>query len=318
MARDPKPIDVPLDDIIEQLVPDPACPRPVRMLLGYLGRSTREKHVRVYASLTLTEYVEVPVESILHVVRPSTPLAGSHVFVTWDTALQWSQSWVPPQMVTASCPPITTNCPAPPYTWECPPPPVTSVGCPTRDCPMPTDWPCGHAFGEAARPEMAGRAAPTPIVTVGCPPPSRICAITADCPPPTGAACPSRVVCPPPHTSLGCFPTRGCPPPATGAGCFTRAACPPPAWPPVTRVCPTNAPACPVYTTACPFTVDCPIDTPACPPPQTPYCPIVTRACPIPRTWACGGDPFAGGYPQGGGYGFDPYQTVGAWGQSGW
>jgi hypothetical protein len=70
--------------IIGELVEDPAAPPQVMQITGYLGKTPRAGYVRIYESLTLDEYTDVPEAAILHVEEvPETDLeyGGTRLFV---------------------------------------------------------------------------------------------------------------------------------------------------------------------------------------------------------------------------------------------
>lgn len=75
MSDETRKVELKFHPIIEQLVADPASPPEVTQLVGYLGKSTRAGHVRLYASLDLDEYTDVPEAAIRHAAEvPDTEL----------------------------------------------------------------------------------------------------------------------------------------------------------------------------------------------------------------------------------------------------
>jgi hypothetical protein len=54
------------DALIEQLVPDPSNPPSVVGLDGYLGRSAKEGHIRLYRDLSVSYWLEIPREAIYY------------------------------------------------------------------------------------------------------------------------------------------------------------------------------------------------------------------------------------------------------------
>lgn len=75
MSDETKKVELKLHPLIERLVEDPAAPPDVTELVGYLGKSTRAGHVRVYASLDLNEYTDVPEAAVRHAEEvPETEL----------------------------------------------------------------------------------------------------------------------------------------------------------------------------------------------------------------------------------------------------
>jgi hypothetical protein len=60
------------DDLIKQLIPDPNNPD-VNVLVGaFLGRGTDEKTIRLYTTLKLDQYFQLPKDKVLGVKRFST------------------------------------------------------------------------------------------------------------------------------------------------------------------------------------------------------------------------------------------------------
>jgi hypothetical protein len=52
------------DELIEQLVPDPSNPPTVVGLDGYIGRSDREGHIRLYRDLSVSYWLDIPEDKI--------------------------------------------------------------------------------------------------------------------------------------------------------------------------------------------------------------------------------------------------------------
>ncbi|MBC8067423.1 MAG: hypothetical protein IAG13_03740 [Deltaproteobacteria bacterium] len=52
--------------IVEKLIDDPNAPPDVVQIVGYIGKSPRQAHHRVYLSLQFDEYVDVPEDAIVH------------------------------------------------------------------------------------------------------------------------------------------------------------------------------------------------------------------------------------------------------------
>ena len=80
------------DALVEQLASEPSQLQPMRILVGFLGKSTQEGYQRLYFTPDLSEYVEVPPGGILH-TRPLPPeqsaLGGTMVWVKGDTTLEY-------------------------------------------------------------------------------------------------------------------------------------------------------------------------------------------------------------------------------------
>jgi hypothetical protein len=79
------------DEIIRNLIPDPTAVPDVRVLIGFLGRSPRDKYWRLYLTLELKDYIEFSGEDVVHAQSFGTeqnPLGGSIVWVQRDAKLQ--------------------------------------------------------------------------------------------------------------------------------------------------------------------------------------------------------------------------------------
>jgi hypothetical protein len=72
-------------NVIDNLVGDPANPPAVRMVSGYLGASTREGDYRLYASLDMSEYLEIPKEALYRYLELPTefPVEGLPIAKVW-------------------------------------------------------------------------------------------------------------------------------------------------------------------------------------------------------------------------------------------
>jgi hypothetical protein len=75
--------------LVEALVPDPAAGvRPTTVLVGFLGNSTSGDRRRLYLTPTLDEWVELPVDEILH-TRDLPEEQGTQVWVRQDLPLDY-------------------------------------------------------------------------------------------------------------------------------------------------------------------------------------------------------------------------------------
>jgi hypothetical protein len=96
-------MDLTPDHITERLVSDPSQPADATVLSGFLGRSSREGHERLYLDLELRSYVEVPRDAILHRERvgsEDSPMGqGTRLWVRSGTRL--THQVAQPQMVQA-------------------------------------------------------------------------------------------------------------------------------------------------------------------------------------------------------------------------
>lgn len=79
------------NEITERLVPNPSEIPDVRILVGFLGKTTKEGYWRLYLSLDLKEYVEFRQEDVAHseqLEREDSPLGGTAVWIKRDANLQ--------------------------------------------------------------------------------------------------------------------------------------------------------------------------------------------------------------------------------------
>jgi hypothetical protein len=71
------------DELVRSLIPDPAALPDARVRVGFLGRSARARHWRLYLTPELNDYLEFTEPDVLH-VRPlegrDHPLGGSAVW----------------------------------------------------------------------------------------------------------------------------------------------------------------------------------------------------------------------------------------------
>jgi hypothetical protein len=83
------------DKLIEALVPDTSQIPDVRVLIGFLGKSTRERYWRLYLTATLNEYVEFARDDVVHshaLESDESPLGGTVVWLKREANLQHTQS----------------------------------------------------------------------------------------------------------------------------------------------------------------------------------------------------------------------------------
>lgn len=66
---------------VGRLVPDPASPPELTMLVGYPGASVEEGHVRLYASPDLSRWWEIPEDGVLH--RQAVPNDSLGAEIVW-------------------------------------------------------------------------------------------------------------------------------------------------------------------------------------------------------------------------------------------
>lgn len=81
------------DQLVEQLMSDPSQGHPdVRPLVGFLGRSTQEGHVRLYLTAALDMYVEIPTDAIVQRQAISSrriSINGTMLWVKADTTIEY-------------------------------------------------------------------------------------------------------------------------------------------------------------------------------------------------------------------------------------
>jgi hypothetical protein len=83
MPRDEDPNLEP-EEFVDKLVGDPATAGPeVLVLTGWVGRSTRDGHVRLYLTPDLVEYVSIPTEDVLHTEKVPAERAGLAATRVW-------------------------------------------------------------------------------------------------------------------------------------------------------------------------------------------------------------------------------------------
>jgi hypothetical protein len=76
------------DPLVSKVVHDPSSPK-AKLLSGYLGRSSRRGHWRVYLTLDFSEYVELAAKDILHTQALGSPNAsGSWIWVRDDAKME--------------------------------------------------------------------------------------------------------------------------------------------------------------------------------------------------------------------------------------
>lgn len=78
------------DDFISRIVGDPKNPRESRLLQGWLGDAAEETNRRLYTDLSLSSYVDIPTDAILHTepLRDSQPPGAVFVWYKADANVQ--------------------------------------------------------------------------------------------------------------------------------------------------------------------------------------------------------------------------------------
>ena len=77
-------------EFVREFVTDPANVPDVMCLYGYLGKSTEDGHERLYQTPSLTPYIEIPTNAILHrrkAAHEHDPLDGVMLWVRRDAKL---------------------------------------------------------------------------------------------------------------------------------------------------------------------------------------------------------------------------------------
>ena len=83
-----------MDDFVRRVVPDPNNPPNALLLSGYLGESSEEGHTRLYFDTSLSTYVEIPNDAILHtepIPESSSSLGGSYIWINRDAEVVHGQ-----------------------------------------------------------------------------------------------------------------------------------------------------------------------------------------------------------------------------------
>ncbi len=79
------------DPLVERLIPDPSEIPDVRVLIGFLGKSTRDKYWRLYLNPNLDDYVEFSEDDVVHshsLDADANRLGGAVVWVKRAANLQ--------------------------------------------------------------------------------------------------------------------------------------------------------------------------------------------------------------------------------------
>jgi hypothetical protein len=83
------------DELIEHLVPNASHIPDVRVLGGFLGKSTREGYWRLYLTPSLNEYVEFAEDDVVHshtFESDESPLGGTVIWLRREANLQHTRS----------------------------------------------------------------------------------------------------------------------------------------------------------------------------------------------------------------------------------
>lgn len=241
------------DDFVSKVVPDPSQPPDAIVVSGFLGPAAKEGQIRVYADESLSSFVDVPADQVLHAQRlPAdvSPLGGS---VLWLRAT------------------------APVETPQAAPVAADFLRGPIQEQVAAGAAQAGLCAGGTLRPPLWTAQFSCPTRSPRCwtlKPPCRTRAPI--CLPPTvGFGCPNTVSCPPGTTQLGCPGTSTCPPPSESVPCQTwicgepgpvigtwACAAPQQGFRTAATIC-TQTPGChwPTHAYGCPDTSTCPPGT---------------------------------------------------------
>jgi hypothetical protein len=95
MARAGRPADFAEDELVTRLIPDPSAPPDVRLMSGWLGKSSRPGYWRLYLTPKLSRYLEFEERAIRHHQRLTSadaPLGGTLVWVDRDASVLETQT----------------------------------------------------------------------------------------------------------------------------------------------------------------------------------------------------------------------------------
>jgi hypothetical protein len=305
-APEPTPaVNVRHDDFVAQVNPDPTTARGGTVLAGFIGKGAAAGDLRVYGDHSLTSWVDVPADAVLHAVElpaASSPLGGSVLWVKSDAKLTPSGSAAPqfaliPTVLTPHQPTFAPGCGISTAQYTCAPhcgvdqtasntcPPGCGIGqTASNTCPPGCIANLTHPV--ACWKNTAPPVCPPQVFTHICMAQPEFAAPTAACPQPTPTAVPTQhaAVCPTPATvctQFGCpqptptaIPTQHaavCPTPATVC---TQFGCPQPT---PTAIPTQHAAVCPTPATVC-TQFGCPQPTPTAIPTQH------AAVCPTPAT----------------------------------
>ncbi|GAC1349478.1 MAG: hypothetical protein NVSMB27_23000 [Ktedonobacteraceae bacterium] len=151
--KEPKgdPRELRQDALVEKLMPDPSQGHPdVRMLVGFLGRSSQPEYCRLYLTPELDAYMEIPRDAIVHnqsLANEQNPMDGTRLWVKQDTEVvlcrrtnlrQRQAQFLSGEIVSQADRRGMTSAEAMrnlvAYTWTLPPTWVTCFLCPTAFC----------------------------------------------------------------------------------------------------------------------------------------------------------------------------------------
>lgn len=149
---------------VDSIVKDPSNPPQVKLVVGYIGKSTASDHTRIYANPELSEHIDVPQSSILHTQDvPNDHLGAKYVWISKDaditrrdsnqtemkakflsgplTARAEATAGVPMGALPQQNPSFNLICPTPSFRPESCPQPSALGDCPSIDLPCVTNSP---------------------------------------------------------------------------------------------------------------------------------------------------------------------------------
>jgi hypothetical protein len=218
--------EIPEHPVVAKVVGDPSSTTATTRLVGYVGKSTRSEHVRLYTDPTFEAFVEIPKDKILHsetVPADRMELGGTSLWVKADAPLiagssrppataaaqasflmgDISNQYLPAAGQSAQFPwPPTVFCP---LTQFCPTNPLVcvSAACPTHSVVCHTIAVCPTLF-ECRTPVCP--TSPHLCYTHFCPTSPFVCIQATHNVVCQSVVCPTRIcptgICPP--VSLGC------------------------------------------------------------------------------------------------------------------
>ena len=91
MADDGKNADG-YDELAETLAADPTASPDLRVLVGWVGRSDRDNHIRLYTTLDFGEHLDLPRSDVAHVHHSHDPLQPSLLWIRAGAKITISRS----------------------------------------------------------------------------------------------------------------------------------------------------------------------------------------------------------------------------------
>src|SRR5262245_14428465 len=182
------------NDFVAKIVKDPKNPPATLMLTGFTGDSSEEGHTRLYFDPSLSNYVEIPDDAILH--TQSAPaeggLAATYVWIKRDAQLIFGPAGTQRPKGTFLDGPIMQAHMAGAAGG--------AAGAAAVAAPRPPSWPACAALVVVGPTPSAPPTPHCPPLTPLCPP-TPFCPRTPHCPPlaplcPPTPFCPRTLLCP--------------------------------------------------------------------------------------------------------------------------